>query len=298
MKNRPLTSNPPASGRDRACAIVALLALSLLGSCSKESQAPVAIGAPGATGATRVEAAVPNPVLVPDGELKGRDHPRVLGFTPAFVLKDQDGKSFSSDRLIGKPWVANFMFTRCPTTCPLQTALLRRLQDRIKEQQNADGTHLVSFSVDPGNDSPEVLKKYAHQAGADDQMWKFLTGSVDEIRDTITREGFKLAVEVDESDPNAIQHSSMFVLVDSYQRVRGLYQSESPQVINELMTDLAALKAEIVNVPPELPNPEWMETREREQMESAETIRAFHDFSFSDERAASQRYPVHAQDRR
>ncbi|MDA0811134.1 MAG: FG-GAP-like repeat-containing protein [Verrucomicrobia bacterium] len=233
------------------------------------------------------EEAVSTPALAQDAEIKDRDHPRVLGFTPAFALTDQDGMPFSSDRLVGKPWVANFMFTRCPTTCPLQTALLRRLQDRIKEQQNVTDTHVVSFSVDPGNDSPEVLKKYADQAGADGQMWKFLTGTVEEIRNTISREGFKLAVEIDDEDPDAIQHSSMFVLVDSYQRVRGLYQSESPQVINELMADLAALRAEAVHVPADVADPEWMKTRAIEQKESAQSIRAFHDFTFSDQREAS-----------
>ena len=262
----------------RALAIVSLAALFLMPSCSKapkdsalEEQPPEV-----ATAAAEEETV----------EETHREHPRVLGWTPAFELTDQNGGRFSSARLAGKPWVANFMFTRCTATCPRQTALLKTVQDRIKRDRNPDRIHIVSFSVDPANDTPDVLKAYARAAGADDQIWKFLTGSVDEIRG-ISREGFKLAVEVDKNNPNSIQHSPLFVLVDSYQRVRGLYDSGSPKAINELMADIGALEAEIVNVPADVHDPEWMKAREQSQLASAKSIRAFHDFSFSDQREAS-----------
>ncbi|MDA1026888.1 MAG: FG-GAP-like repeat-containing protein [Planctomycetota bacterium] len=265
--------------RDRALAIVSLAALIWMQSCSKGRKDP----APG-----EQPPEVATATATEEAELE-RAHPRVLGFTPAFELTDQNGGRFSSDLLAGKPWVANFMFTRCPTTCPRQTALLKTVQDRILGDRESGGLrlHIVSFTVDPANDTPAVLKSYAGQAGSDDQIWKFLTGSVEEIRGTISREGFKLAVKVDENNPASILHSPLFVLVDSYQRVRGLYDSESPKAISELMTDVAALEAEIVNVPADLQDPEWMKDRERSQLASAKSIRAFHDFTFSDQREAS-----------
>ncbi|MFN0127432.1 MAG: FG-GAP-like repeat-containing protein [Verrucomicrobiales bacterium] len=219
--------------------------------------------------------------------IPNRPHPRVLGSAPRFALTDQEGARFPSSRLTGTPWVANFMFTRCPTVCPRQTAVLKSVQDIIKVGPGLEGIRLVSFSVDPAHDTPEVLKAYAGSAGADPDVWKFLTGSAQEIRDTISRDGFKLAVQEDPEVPGGLLHSPLFVLVDAYQRIRGLYDSQTPQAVRELLTDVAALHAERVDVPADVANPDWLKSRQHAQLESAHAIRAFHQFSFSDQREAS-----------
>lgn len=260
---------------NRRLAIATVAALFWMSSCSKGRKVSSPEEQPAEVATVTLEAET------------HRGHLRLLGWAPAFELTDQNGGRFSSARLVGKPWVANFMFTRCRATCPRQTALLKTLQDRMQDDRNPDKIHIISFSVDPANDTPDVLKAYAKAAGFDDQIWKFLTGSVEEIRGTISREGFQLAVEVDKDNPNSIQHSPLLVLVDSYQRVRGLYESESPTAISELTADIAALEAEIVNVPADVQDPKWMKDRQRSQMASANSIRAFHDFTFSDQREAS-----------
>ena len=258
----------------RKLAIVSFTALLCMASCNRGPKESVPEEQPPIVGTT-VEVEV------------DRDHPRVLGWTPAFELTDQNGESFSSTCLAGKPWVANFMFTRCPATCPRQTALLKTLQDQIRQARNSDRIHIVSFTVDPANDTPDVLRAYAEVAGADDRMWKFLTGSAAQIRG-ISREGFKLAVEVDKDNPASIQHSPLFVLVDSYQRVRGFYDSQSPSTISELMADISALQTEIVNVPADIQNPEWMQARRQSQLASATSMGVFHDFGFADQSEISR----------
>ena len=85
----------------------------------------------------------------------------------------------------------------------------------------------------------------------------------------------------------AVSPEGLLVLVDAYQRVRGRYDSKSPRAINALMTDLSALEAEVLNVPPDVRDPEWMKERAKAQLATADSIQAFHDFSFSDRREAS-----------
>src|SRR5687768_5387195 len=84
---------------------------------------------------------------------KASDLP-VLWPAAQFSLVDQDGKSFSSQDLRGRPWVAGYVFTHCAGACPRLTATMAQLQKQMPQD-----VHLVSFSVDPERDNPEVLKK-------------------------------------------------------------------------------------------------------------------------------------------
>jgi cytochrome oxidase Cu insertion factor (SCO1/SenC/PrrC family) len=209
---------------------------------------------------------------------------RLLGRAPHFTLTDQAGAAFSSTRLEGHPWVANFMFTTCPTICPQQTAELKRLQEELEARGRTGEIHLVSFTVDPATDTPEVLQSYASRFGADTKTWKFLTGSVEAMRQTVSREGFKLAVE---GDGEELTHSSMFVLVDAYGRLRGLYDSADSNTVPKLLTDLGSLSKEALHMPPDIRQPKWMDARRQAQLDSAASIKAFHGFSFTDMREAS-----------
>ena len=115
----------------------------------------------------------------------------VLGKVPDFELTDHTASPFGSARLDSGLWVANFIFTRCAATCPLQTATMAQLQERLKAKNLLQEITLVSFSVDPGFDSPEVLRRYGEEYGADPDRWRFLTGSREEIWD-LSKAGFKL----------------------------------------------------------------------------------------------------------
>lgn len=153
-----------------------------------------------------------------------------------FELVDQEGKAFGSGQLQGQVWVAGFLFTRCRSTCPLQTAQLGRLQQRLREEGKQ--VLLVSISVDPEYDNPTVLKEYATEAGADPGRWRFLTGAREAIW-KLSKEGFKLGVGEDPGSADMpIFHSTRVVLVDGQGRVRGYYDGVSEEGMEALWRDL------------------------------------------------------------
>jgi protein SCO1/2 len=153
---------------------------------------------------------------------------------PTFSLTDQDGKPFTSQQLRGKVWVADFVFTSCTSLCPMMT------QQMTEFQKSTPGSpvQMVSFSVDPENDTPKVLKGYADAAKADLTRWHFLTGGKKTLWDISN--GMKLAVGPDDGS-HQIFHSSHFLLVDQAGHVRGIYDYNSPGFMAKLRADAAAL---------------------------------------------------------
>jgi protein SCO1/2 len=164
-----------------------------------------------------------------------------LGTIEQFALSDQDGRPFGTSELRGKVWVASFFFTRCPTICPRLIAAMRELQKRALAEKVE--LELVSFSVDPDNDTPPVLKAYARKQDADLASWSFLTGDSKVIETTAVR-GFKLALE---SHPDAgaehfgILHGSHLALVDRALTIRGYYRSTEPDERSHLLDDARRL---------------------------------------------------------
>jgi protein SCO1 len=162
-----------------------------------------------------------------------------LGVVPAFALTDQDGERLGSAELRGKVWVAAFMFTRCPTICPRITRRMRELQVEAAERKLS--LMLVSFSVDPENDTPEVLRAYAQKYGVDPASWRFLTGDLEVVRKTAV-DGVKMALDgkADPSKPDyGILHGTYLVLIDRELRLRGYYRTESREDTARLLDDAA-----------------------------------------------------------
>ncbi len=171
---------------------------------------------------------------------EGAELPR-LGSVPPFWLTDHEGRTFSEGSLDGKVWVAAFMFTRCPSICP---EMVRRMR-AIQEQAKARGVPiaLVSFSVDPANDTPEVLRAYATAKNLDTSNWRFVTGDSAVIKST-AEQGFKIGVE-GTADPNkpdyGITHGTHLILLDQARTIRGYYQSSEPARVEQLLHDAAKL---------------------------------------------------------
>ena len=164
-----------------------------------------------------------------------------LGTVGPFWLTDQAGRSFSEQSLNGQVWVAAFMFTRCPTICPELTRRMRHLQEQAQARKVQ--LHFLSFSVDPENDTPEVLRNYAAQYGADTASWSFLTGDNGVIRKA-AEEGFKIGVDGTlkaGAEHYGITHGTHLVLVDGTRTIRGYYQSSEPAKLAQLLDDAAAL---------------------------------------------------------
>jgi protein SCO1 len=163
----------------------------------------------------------------------------VLGKVPEFVLTNRDGLPVYGSDLAGRPWVADFIFTRCPASCPMMTARMARLDRELPRDLRVA---LVSFSVDPDNDTPEVLDFYARSFQASGR-WLFLTGAREAIR-RLTVEGFKLGLEMTPapgSGPEPILHSTRFVLVDGAGNIRGYYEAFDEDSTAKLKRDLLRL---------------------------------------------------------
>jgi protein SCO1/2 len=181
-------------------------------------------------------------VLLVVGLVRPRQEPLPrLGRLPAFSFTRQDGQPFGLKQLEGRAWVANFIFTRCPTICPVFTRKMAGVQ---KQTAELDGLALVSFSVDPKYDTPERLTAYAGKHGANPSRWSFLTGDYVQLKDTIVG-GFKIAMGReeggDENDIARIFHGSHFVLVDRTGEIRGYYNSEHDDDVARLVLDAARL---------------------------------------------------------
>ena len=177
--------------------------------------------------------------------LKPRPQPLPrYGAVPDFQLVGADNQPFGTKQLDGKIWVADFIFTTCPEVCPMMTERMNHLQTWLLNERLGDKVHLVSISVDPDRDTPAVLQKYGETAHARPQLWTFLTGPQQQIEDAVVR-GFKQAVvkEKDDSqqDGFAIVHGTKFVVVDGKRQIRGFYDSNDAQSLEQLRHDVRAL---------------------------------------------------------
>jgi len=161
----------------------------------------------------------------------------VLANLPQFRLVDQDNRPFSRDDMLGKVWVADFVFTSCADACPRLQNKMKRIQDRLLPPEQGGSIALLSISVDPERDTPEKLRDYAQAFGARKAMWVYLTGPQKEVERTVVQ-GFHTAMAklpVPGRDPHLeafdIMHGERFVLVDAKGRIRGFYDADDPDAI-------------------------------------------------------------------
>ena len=167
----------------------------------------------------------------------------VLGQLPEFSLVDQDEQAFVRESMEGNLWVSAFVFTHCRSTCPRLTAHMKGLQARLSD---VPSTHFVSVSVDPRNDTPEVLKAYMSKNELDETNWRFVTGDEEAIRHVVV-EGFRVGLGDEDSKAagaEEIMHSNSFVLVDEKAQVRGYYRANNDGIA-DLERDLRALAAAV-----------------------------------------------------
>jgi cytochrome oxidase Cu insertion factor (SCO1/SenC/PrrC family) len=162
------------------------------------------------------------------------------GPVPEFSLTERNGKTANLAGLRGKVWIADFIYTTCTDTCPMQSAEMARLQEHWNNRRDI---RLVSFSVDPEQDTPQVLTRYAEHFKADADRWLFLTGNKEQIL-RLVQEGFRLSAtpaRTGGADEDVILHSPWFVLIDRAAQIRGYYDSRDTEALQRLNKDVVTL---------------------------------------------------------
>ena len=157
------------------------------------------------------------------------------GVVPPFQLTNQNGESFGSQQLLGRIWIADFVYSTCPGPCPMISTRMGELQKPLRDTD----VRLVSFSVDPRHDTPAVLREYAAKLNAQPGRWEFLTGDEAAIY-RLSRDGFKLAAN--EGEAGEPIHSTRMVLVDRSGVIRGYYDATDADAVTRLLADVTHLR--------------------------------------------------------
>ena len=158
---------------------------------------------------------------------------------PAFQLTDQTGKPITLEDLKGKIWAANFIFTRCKGPCPITVLRMQDLNTKLKKVRG--NVELVTFTVDPEYDTPEILKAFSEPLGANPASWKFLTGTPDAIQKIVATGLLQPIAKEPDGTP---AHSTRVVLVDGEGWLRGYHDGLDPEAVQKLMVDIGELLRE------------------------------------------------------
>ena len=161
------------------------------------------------------------------------------GTVPPFQFINQNGQPFGSANLRGKIWIADFVYSTCPGPCPMISTRMSELQKPLAKTD----VQLVSFTVDPEKDTPEVLRTYAEHLEADAARWNFLTGPKNAVYSLI-RDSFKLAVVDPGVASPELVHSTRIALVDRRGAIRGYYDATEADAVTKLLADTSHLLRE------------------------------------------------------
>src|SRR3954447_1714696 len=172
------------------------------------------------------------PMLAVSNETDEQELP-VLFDLPKFKLLDQDGKDLTDDQLRGTPFVASFVFTHCAGPCPMIFGKMAAMQQSIPNPN----IKLVTFTVDPTRDTPEVMKEKAKQLGAQEGRWTFVTGDADSIHKLLK----DMLMPTPGPEDDALMHTTEFYLFDASGKCRGKYMSNVPELMDQLAKDAEML---------------------------------------------------------
>jgi protein SCO1 len=139
-----------------------------------------------------------------------------IGKAPKFELTNQNGQSISSKNYEGKVYVVEFFFSTCPSICPIMNRNMKIVQEKFALNTNFG---IASITINPENDTPEVLKKHAELIEAKGPNWNFLTGDKTKIYD-MANKGFNLYVGQNPKIAGGFEHSGFFALVDKKGNIR------------------------------------------------------------------------------
>ncbi len=157
-----------------------------------------------------------------------------------FAFVNQYNDTISDKTINNKIYVADFFFATCQSICPKMSSQLVHVQNAFKEDNNV---LILSHTVNPSNDTVEVLNGYAQTYGAIKNKWHFLTGNKKAIYDLARYSYLVNALEEDGSEEGFL-HSELFILIDAQKRIRGMYDGTDSVAVVKLISDIKLLKQE------------------------------------------------------
>ncbi len=158
-------------------------------------------------------------------------------YIPEFTFVNQEGNAVGSAQMDGKITIVDFFFTSCPSICPVMSKEMERVNDMFRDE---DRVQILSISIDPTYDTPEVLKQYADDHRAEAGKWDFLSGDKLETYE-LARCGFVLPTIDGLGVPDDFIHSDKFILVDELGRIRGYYSGTNREDVDLLMLETKVL---------------------------------------------------------
>jgi len=159
---------------------------------------------------------------------------------PNFSFINEDGEVVTEKDFKNKVYVADFFFVTCPTICPVMKKNMLTVYNEYKDNPEVK---ILSHTIDPEHDTPEVLKKYAMDLGVSGKMWQFVTGDKEKIYD-IGQKHYMVSALEDSSQAGGYIHSGAFVLIDKDRHIRGMYDGTTEEGTAKLIQDLAVLLKE------------------------------------------------------
>lgn len=190
----------------------------------------------------RVHAVIPSEVLpfYDSADLTPKWVRSVDHHVASFNLVTQSGEPLTNADLNGRVHIASFVYTRCAGVCPMMVQQLSKVQSALATRP---GAVLVSFSVTPNDDTPEVLADFGLKSGIDPSRWKLVTGSAEQIYGLARTSYFADDGRLSANQPVSAQflHTEKVLLVDRKGRLRGVYNGTLAHEIDKLLADLDAL---------------------------------------------------------
>lgn len=159
---------------------------------------------------------------------------------PEYQFINQDSLPISNSFTDGKIWVAHYFFTTCPTICPAMISGISDVQEKFK---NNEELKIISLTVNPETDTPNVLKNYAELRNIDTKQWQLVTGDK-KILYRFARKGLFIEATDGDGSANDFIHSEKLVLIDRDNRIRGYYDGTESVDVNLLINDIQRLIAE------------------------------------------------------
>ncbi len=159
---------------------------------------------------------------------------------PPFQFLNQDSVWISNKTFDDKIYVADFFFTSCPTICPKMKTQMLRLYERYEKTIEVA---LVSYSIDPDFDRPNVLKSYAKRLQIKAPKWNLLTGDKKAIY-TLGEKSYMVTAQEDKNEAGGFVHSGAFILVDKNKHIRGIYDGTKSEEVDHLIEDMEILLKE------------------------------------------------------